>query len=72
MSLGLIGEYIGRMFLSMSNNPQFVIREVYSQNPDTFGSAESTGCDGNDGNGNYDGNGGMGEHDGSGVKAATE
>lgn len=72
MSLGLIGEYIGRMFLSMSNNPQFVIREVYSQNPDTFGSAESTGCDGNDGNGNYDGNGGMGEHDGSGVKATTE
>ncbi len=29
LSLGLIGEYIGRMFLSQSNNPQFVMREVH-------------------------------------------
>ncbi len=28
--LGLIGEYIGRMFLSLSNNPQYVIREIYT------------------------------------------
>lgn len=28
MFLGLIGEYIGRMFLTMSNNPQFVVRDV--------------------------------------------
>lgn len=28
--LGLIGEYIGRMFLSMSNTPQYVIKEIYS------------------------------------------
>ncbi|MBQ1489902.1 MAG: glycosyltransferase [Eubacterium sp.] len=27
--LGLIGEYIGRMFLGMSANPQYVVREVY-------------------------------------------
>ena len=28
--LGLIGEYLGRMYLGMSNNPQFVIRDIYS------------------------------------------
>ncbi len=27
--LGLIGEYLGRMFLGMNKNPQFVIRKVY-------------------------------------------
>ncbi len=26
--LGLIGEYIGRIFLGMSNNPQFVVRRI--------------------------------------------
>ena len=31
MFLGLIGEYIGRMFLGMSASPQFVVREVYQQ-----------------------------------------
>ncbi len=30
MFLGLIGEYIGRMFLTMSNNPQFVVRNIYT------------------------------------------
>ncbi|MBQ6582518.1 MAG: glycosyltransferase family 2 protein [Mogibacterium sp.] len=29
--LGLIGEYIGRMFLGMSNYPQFVVRQVYTR-----------------------------------------
>lgn len=29
--LGLIGEYIGRMFLSIGNAPQYVVREVYRQ-----------------------------------------
>lgn len=28
MFLGLIGEYIGRIFMSISNNPQFVVRRV--------------------------------------------
>ena len=28
--LGLIGEYIGRMFQNQSNDPQFVVREVYT------------------------------------------
>lgn len=27
--LGLIGEYLGRMYLGMSNNPQYVIRNIY-------------------------------------------
>ncbi|MDO4517760.1 MAG: glycosyltransferase [Bacillota bacterium] len=27
--LGLIGEYLGRMYLGMTNNPQFVVRTVY-------------------------------------------
>ena len=28
--LGLIGEYLGRMFQNMSNNPQYVVRQVYT------------------------------------------
>lgn len=29
LSLGMVGEYIGRMFLTMGNYPQFVVRELY-------------------------------------------
>ena len=28
--LGLIGEYLGRMFQNMSNNPQYVVRQFYT------------------------------------------
>jgi undecaprenyl-phosphate 4-deoxy-4-formamido-L-arabinose transferase len=28
--LGLIGEYIGRMFQNMTNDPQYVVRQVYT------------------------------------------
>lgn len=28
--MGLIGEYIGRMFLGMNNNPQYVVQKIYS------------------------------------------
>ena len=28
MFMGLIGEYIGRIFLSISSNPQFVVRQI--------------------------------------------
>lgn len=31
--LGLIGEYIGRMFLSMGSAPQYVVKSVYSTAP---------------------------------------
>ena len=27
--LGLIGEYIGRIYISLNNSPQFVVREIY-------------------------------------------
>jgi undecaprenyl-phosphate 4-deoxy-4-formamido-L-arabinose transferase len=29
--LGMIGEYIGRIYISMNNSPQYVIRETYGQ-----------------------------------------
>lgn len=29
LTLGLVGEYVGRMFLTMGNYPQYVVREVY-------------------------------------------
>ena len=28
--LGLIGEYIGRIYISLNNSPQFVIRQTYN------------------------------------------
>ena len=28
LMLGLVGEYLGRMYISMNNSPQFVIREI--------------------------------------------
>lgn len=34
MFLGLIGEYIGRMFLNVNHYPQYVVREIYSHNND--------------------------------------
>ena len=30
MFLGMIGEYLGRMFLGMNKEPQYVIRETYN------------------------------------------
>ena len=30
--LGLVGEYIGRMYITMNNSPQFVIRETVNEN----------------------------------------
>lgn len=29
LTLGIVGEYVGRMFLTMGNYPQYVVREVY-------------------------------------------
>ena len=31
LMLGLIGEYIGRMYISLNNSPQFVIRNIYNE-----------------------------------------
>ena len=33
MMLGLIGEYIGRIYISLNNAPQFVVRTVYGNDP---------------------------------------
>ena len=33
--MGLIGEYLGRMFLGMSLYPQFVVRKIYTQKEDS-------------------------------------
>ena len=33
--MGLIGEYLGRMFLGMSRYPQFVVRKIYTQKEDS-------------------------------------
>ncbi len=33
MFMGLIGEYIGRMFLEMQRTPQYVVRHVYEKEP---------------------------------------
>lgn len=32
MFMGIIGEYLGRLFIGWSNEPQFVIREIYNKN----------------------------------------
>jgi undecaprenyl-phosphate 4-deoxy-4-formamido-L-arabinose transferase len=31
MFLGILGEYVGRLFLNMGNDPQFVVRSVYNK-----------------------------------------
>lgn len=35
LTLGVVGEYVGRMFLTMGNYPQYVVREVYGAKEDT-------------------------------------
>ena len=32
LMLGIVGEYVGRMFLTMGNYPQYVVREIYGKN----------------------------------------
>ena len=32
MFLGIIGEYLGRMYLAQGNNPQYVVRRIYTGN----------------------------------------
>ena len=33
--LGLIGEYVGRIYISMNNSPQYVIREIVKKEENT-------------------------------------
>ncbi len=32
LMLGIIGEYLGRIYISLNNSPQFVVREIITQN----------------------------------------
>ncbi len=32
LMLGIVGEYVGRMFLTMGNYPQYVVRDIYGKN----------------------------------------
>lgn len=41
--LGLIGEYIGRIYISMNNAPQYVIRECWNMEPAADGSGKDAG-----------------------------
>ena len=36
MALGMIGEYLGRIFLGMNRQPQFVVRDLHSRNMEKF------------------------------------
>lgn len=44
LTLGVVGEYIGRMFLTMGNYPQFVVREIHVSKDRTEVKEEDT-CD---------------------------
>lgn len=41
-TIGMVGEYVGRMFLAMGNYPQYVVREVHTGDP---GRMESGGAE---------------------------
>ena len=41
MFMGIIGEYVGRIFLGMSRNPQFVVRSVHQMEAQERGSAHA-------------------------------
>ena len=42
--LGVIGEYLGRMFLTQSSNPQYVVRCIYSSGGTDRGGGEDSGA----------------------------
>jgi hypothetical protein len=35
--VGLIGEYLGRMFLAVNRKPQYLVREVFHRRPEERG-----------------------------------
>lgn len=43
--MGLIGEYLGRMFLGMNRQPQFVVREVFEQSSFSASPGDTTTAD---------------------------
>ncbi|MBI5167818.1 MAG: glycosyltransferase, partial [candidate division NC10 bacterium] len=34
LALGLIGEYIGRIYLEVRRRPRYIIEKIYEKNPD--------------------------------------
>ena len=42
LTLGIVGEYVGRMFLTMGNYPQYVVREVYGKRQETIKKSKET------------------------------
>ncbi len=48
ITLGVVGEYVGRMFLTMGNYPQYVVREIYKK--DEKENDKEAGDDGKTGN----------------------
>lgn len=40
LMLGLVGEYVGRMYISMNNSPQFVVKEILNEEEKAAGPAE--------------------------------
>lgn len=42
LMLGLVGEYMGRMYISMNNSPQFVIREIVGKEAENEQKREET------------------------------
>ena len=43
ITLGIVGEYIGRMFLTISNYPQYVVRNVYRNGKEQPAETDDTG-----------------------------
>ena len=41
LMLGMIGEYLGRVYISMNNSPQYVIRESIDERNKNEGNDES-------------------------------
>ena len=41
ITLGVVGEYVGRMFLTMGNYPQYVVREIYGKNQSEASDADA-------------------------------
>ena len=41
ITLGVVGEYVGRMFRTMGNYPQYVVREIYGKNQSEASDADA-------------------------------
>ena len=44
MMLGIMGEYIGRIFMCINSAPQFVVKKVYEKTENGAGEEEGAEC----------------------------